>query len=381
MSLNQVQITGDSRKVIRLICVTWFITKLICFKLWLADRLFPLIPVNDLLTALPSFVHNTCFVVSLASMLLLIFFPGKKIALVLLLAEIFSCLLDQNRWQPWEYQFTWMLAVYIFAKATSELHFLWQLILAGIYFFSGISKLNSAFIHDIWQNLMLRRWLHVNAIHSLVTYTGYLLPMIEMLAGIGLLLDKTRKLSVWILISMHVIILLMLGPIGLNINKVVWPWNLLMLLLLYLLFYKGSFQFRKLIFMKPAVWLLLLCWWVLPWLQLAGYWDKYLSSVLYAGGVEQLYICTSDPRATKDMAVYLDKEFKIIPCKPLISAYKWGVIEINTSPYPEPRIYNAIIRAWRKRYPNTTDKFYLYKPGFAPTVKEVLIQYPAYQQP
>lgn len=369
--MNRAFTKYDPGNVVKLFCITWFIMKLICYKLWLANRLFPLVPVNDSLLVLPSNIHTSLFAVSLGLMLLLIIRPGKKIAAVLLLAELISCILDQNRWQPWEYQFIFMLSVYIFYNDEKQNRNALQLILAAIFFFSGVSKLNSAFIHDIWQNLMLRRWLGFFPVNIWITRAGYALPLIEMAAGIGLLLNKTRRPAIWVLTAMHVMILLMLGPAGLNKNEVVWPWNVLMPLLLFYLFYKGTFQFSDTRLQKPFSLLILLCWWILPWFQLAGYWDKYLSAVLYGGGVEQLFICSEDPVAKKEMAVYMDNEFKIIPCNPSLSVYKWGMMEMKTAPYPENRIYDAIILAWKKKYPGSTNRFYLFKSGFGPSVREV----------
>jgi len=372
MSLKQAFTIFDTRRVVRLLCITWFITKLICYKLWFADRLFPVIPVNDLLLGLPLWTHSFLFVVSLCAMLSLVFFPNKKTALILLLAELLSCMLDQNRWQPWEYQFIFMLAAYTFINEEKSVRSYWQLIIAGLFFFSGVSKLNNGFIHDIWNNLVLRRWLDISTINSWTSRAGYALPLMEMTAGIGLLIGKTRKLSIWGLTTMHIIILCMLGPAGLNMNIVIWPWNILMPLLLFSIFYQQSLEYKQAILYKPFAWFVLLCWWILPWLQLAGYWDKYLSAVLYSGGVEQLYICTDDPVAKKEMAGYMDKEFKVVPCSPVLSAYKWGMMEMNTAPYPEPRIYKKIIQAWNKHYPHFENRYYLYKPGFTYMVKQLL---------
>jgi hypothetical protein len=380
MQAGKTFTTYSSNKVIRSIAITWVITKLICYKLWLAGRIFPLIPVNDALAALPAFTHDILFVLSLCCMLLLVFFPNKRIAIVLLLAELLSCMLDQNRWQPWEYQFIFMLAGYVFVKDEHRIRFSWQLIIAGIFFFSGISKLNSAFIHDVWQNLMLRRWLGISPLNIWLVRAGYAIPLIEIVAGIGLLFNSTKRSSVWILVCMHFIILLMLGPTGLNINAVIWPWNILMPLLLFLVFYNGSFEFKLVLSPGPFTWLVLLCWWILPWLQLAGYWDKYLSSVLYSGGVEQLFICTNDPAAKKEMGNYFDKEFRVIPCSPVLSVYKWGIADMNTAPYPEPRIHIAIMKEWKKRFPNDGHRFYTYKPGFAYQVNE-LVQDAGYRIP
>lgn len=365
---------GSTGQVLKLICITWIITKIICYKLWLADRLFPLIPVHDLLLILPSVLHAVLFIVSLGSMILLIIFPGKKTAIVLLVAEIISCLLDQNRWQPWEYQFVFMLAVYIINSEEKWVRYSWQLILAGIYFFSGIGKLNSAFIHDVWQNLVLHRWLGYRPENIWMIRAGYALPFIEIIAGAGLLFSNTRKLAVWVLTGMHILILLMLGPAGLHINAVIWPWNILMPLLLFSVFYNNPFSFRQGFVLKPVIFIAMVCWWILPWFQLAGYWDKYLSSVLYSGGVEQLFICTDNFTAKKEMSAYMDAAFKVIPCSPVLSVYKWGVEEMRTAPYPERRVYLAIIRSWKKKYPGKTDRFYLYKPGFSYQVEELIVR-------
>jgi len=361
----------DSRKVLRMICITWFITKIICYKLWFADRLFPLVPVHEILSSLPPLLHSSLFICSMACMVMLVFFPDKKIALLLLLFELLSCCLDQNRWQPWEYQFIFMLLVYTFLKEENVIRFSWQLIIAGLYFFSGVSKLNSAFIHDIWQHLMLKRWLGIGPVNIWVIRAGYSLPLVEMLAGAGLLVKKIRRLSILVLCCMHLLILVMLGPTGLNLNAVIWPWNLLMPVLLFYLFYDTSFYLKPVYFRNVLLWPVLFCWWILPWFQFGGYWDKYLSSVLYSGGVEQLFICTGNPVAQKQLAPYFDSTFRIIPCSTSLSVYNWGIKEMRTVPYPEPRVFKAIIQAWKKSYPGGADRFYLYKPGFAPRVEEI----------
>lgn len=372
MLAYSISILNGKEKIIKLLCVTWIITKLVCYKLWLGSRSFPLVPIHENLSALPSFIHTALFIVSICAMLFLLIFPNKKIALVVLFAEILSCLLDQNRWQPWEYQFIFMLAVYIYYRDEKQVRLGWQIILVGIYFFSGLSKLNSAFIHDIWQGLMLRRWLGISQPGIWLTRAGYALPIIEMLAAVCMCFFITRRMAIWILAFMHIIIILMFGPVGLNTNLGILPWNILMPLLVFILFYSESFQFKRDFKWKPFSFIILMCWWILPWLQLAGYWDKYLSAVLYGGGVEQLFICTDNSQAKKQLAPYFDKEFKVIPCQPVLSVYKWGLMEMNIAHYPEKRIFNAIIKDWKKRYPDGTNKFHMYKSGFNYKVREVV---------
>lgn len=362
--------TYDPRKIIRLLCICWMIMKATSFKLWLADRIFPLIPVNENLSSLPPIFHLLLLITSFACMAWLVVFPGKKMAMLLVVVELLSCLLDQNRWQPWEYQFICMIAVYSFINDEKKQLFTWQLIITGLYFFSGISKFNSAFIHDIWHNLFLRRWLGVTEITPWLTRLGYLLPLLEMGAAICLFFKQTRWIALWILITMHFVILLMLGPLGLEMNVVIWPWNVLMPLLLFILFSRQCFQPGKIRYWRPVTWLILVCWWMLPWLQLGGHWDKYLSSVLYSGGVPQLFICTDNVVAKKELGSLMTDGYKVIPCTPALSTYQWGIFEMKTAPYPESRIYKAIVKKWKERYPGV-NHFYLYTPGFSYKLEEL----------
>lgn len=359
--------------VLHIISIAWICAKLICFKLWGAGRDFPLVPVHDSLSSIHPFIHDFLFGSSLLMMFLFIFFPGKKMAAIIICLELLTCCLDQNRWQPWEYFFLFMFLAYVLTKKSNELPGIWLLIMAGLYFFGGIGKMNSAFIHDTWKYLMLHRWLDISTSNIWVTRSGYLLPLLELLAGLGLLFKQTRTVSILVLAGMHLFILLMLGPAGLNINQVVWPWNMALVILLVILFFNSSQMALSGPVANPFLWVVLLCWWILPWLRFTGHWDKYLSSVLYSGGVEQLFICTKNPAAIEQMGKYMDSSFRVIPCSPVLSVYNWGIHEMRTAPYPEPRVRNAIIKAWNEKYPGNNDRFYVYTPGFAYKVKELYV--------
>ena len=102
--------------LIRLTCLFWIASKLICWKLWLADRLFPLIPPFDFLR-LPANMHYVLFGFSLATLVLLMISPRKRsFQIAAIVIEVISCLLDQNRWQPWEYQYIFTLFIFVANK-------------------------------------------------------------------------------------------------------------------------------------------------------------------------------------------------------------------------------------------------------------------------
>jgi hypothetical protein len=360
--------------LLKLVCICWLVTKLICCKLWLASRFFPLVPVHDFLQAAPAVLHTILLGISLTGMLLFCVFPAKKIAAIIFIAELFSCLLDQNRWQPWEYQFVCMLGAYIFLKDENRIKYCWQLILVSLYFFSGLNKCSPYFIYNVWDNLLLKKLAGIAQPPWWLLKAGYAAALIELLAALALCFAPTRKVAVYTLSAMHLFNLLSLGPTGLQINMAVWPWNLLMPLLLAGLFYKEPFVFLKYRYYKPFYTaIILLAWWGLPWLQLAGYWDKYLSGVLYSGSNEYLYICSNNGVAYKRLSGCLMPANKNMPCDTAISAFKWGMQQMNTAPYPEERVYRAIAASFNKMYPTSTNRFFLYQGGFHKKTRELII--------
>lgn len=353
--------------LLRLIFLTWIISKAICFPLWMGYREFPLVPVWDGFSVIPAWVHFALFVTSMALMALSIIVPRKLFIRIILILEILSCLLDQNRWQPWEYQFLFFIFCFAVLKTENMIRKSWQVILVSTYFFGGLFKMNPYFIHDTWQYLILIKWLHIQTENEWLLRAGYIIPIIELIAGLFLLFMKTQRLAAIVLMAMHIFILGLLGPAGLNINGVVWPWNIFLAIMLGYLFLKNPHSvFGGMVHFRPAFIVVIIAWMVMPWFRFAGIWDKYLSSVLYGGGVEQLFICTTSPEALQKSAPYRKDNLRFIPCEYAIPVYKWGMYNMSTAPYPEQRVFKKIMIAWKDKYGSAD--FYLYKPGFKATI-------------
>jgi len=100
--------------LIRIIALFWFLTKIWGYKTWITDRLYPVIPVFDFFKFIPNYLHIILFVISLI-LLLLILFGKKNLAFLIsfFVIELFSCLLDTVRWQPWEYMYLSAFLVFI----------------------------------------------------------------------------------------------------------------------------------------------------------------------------------------------------------------------------------------------------------------------------
>ena len=149
-----------------------------------------------------------------------------------------------------------------------------------------------------------------------IHYAGLALPIFEILAAIGLLLSKNKKLFALLLIGMHIFILIFLSPLGIYYNSIVWPWNILMIIYLIILFYNYatiiSFKnlltgFNKIPFAVIAI---------LPLLSFFGLYDNYLSFNLYSGKLNSFRICVDEVKVEDEFNKYLSKNHFIVGSKP-----------------------------------------------------------------
>lgn len=353
--------------MLRAIAACWLVTKLLSYKLWLSDRLLPTVPVSDIFYSIPNGIHFFLFMVMLVCLLCVVIFPQKKwICAILVVAEILSCLMDQNRWQPWEYQFTFMFAIYLFLKDSSGVKTYWQIIFIGIYFFSGLGKLNSGFIMQVWNGRIMHQWLNLSLHNVWMFRIGYALPVFEMAAALLLLFQRTRMLGVIMICLMHIFILTMLGPLGLHFKDVIWPWNVAMLCCVIGLFREDALKFTIAFQKKTLAWIVILFWWVLPCLQPFGFWDSYFSSSLYSGKLQYLYICVSDSSVKNKMIDNYMRTTRTAPCDSMLSVFKWAVLETNNAPNPELRVFKKIVQRWEETMDSAhNDRFFIHHPRFS----------------
>lgn len=216
-------------------------------RLWISSRSYPLIPIFKELPAIP-FPFDYLLVAALVGLLwaaLLSARPRKYIVGVVVVLGVLGCL-DQSRWQPWCYQYFLMLAALGFYS--------WQrergeqpetalntcrLIVASVYFWSGVQKLNWNFISSVFPDLIsphLRR-LPPN-FGSFALVLSALVPLVEIIVGLGLLSRKYRNLSVALALIGHLVIFLLFVPT--RRNTVIWPWNLAMLSFVLILFWREA---------------------------------------------------------------------------------------------------------------------------------------------
>jgi hypothetical protein len=320
---------------------------LLCPKLWLSSRLYPLTPVFGFLKPLPALFDLAAYV----SLLILLFIvlihprPGKWIA-AFLAALLMLCLQDQSRWQPWCYQYAFMLAA---VGLASEARSNWlqaintcRLIVAATYFWSGAQKLHANFVPDVFD------WMAAGLIKrfAFVHYLGHAVPFVEIAIGLGLLTHRFRRPAIVLAIATHGFVLLTIGPFGRDANSVVWPWNIAMILFDVMLFWNADVPIKEIVWTRQfgfhAVAIFLFG--IAPFLSFFNLWDSYLSASLYSGNkpVPTLYI--SDELSDKlpdDLGEYT---YRVEPGKYKLDILEWPFDELKAPAYPEVRIYKNMAR-------------------------------------
>jgi hypothetical protein len=352
--------------LIKLTALFWIIAKLMSWKLWLSDRLLPIIPPFDFSPNLPNEVHFILFLVSIFGLVsIVIFSPKKEIVLLVLITELASCFLDQMRWQPWEYQYLLLFLFYIFYKKnTNQLLELVTLLIGLTYIYSGLHKFNGGFLYSVWENMILKKFFNIENYYISkiwIHYAGLLLPFIETLIGISLLLIQNKRLIAYFAIGMHVILLIIL--IGNNQNSIVWPWNILMILYILILFWDDNSIRIKMSFFKNnfnvAIVFLV---GILPFLSFFGLWDNYLSFNLYSGNVKQLSICIRDTAKHPELKPYISNKKKSLYCQnyQVINLNYWAFKELNVPIYPEEKCFHKLKQRWKTTYPDMENSFICY---------------------
>lgn len=275
----------------------------------------------------------------------------------LLAAEIMSCLLDQNRLQPWDYLYMFTLFIFMANAGNQKLATIaFAFILVSTYFYSGLGKLNEGFLQTIWSKMILHLFLKIPAKtvqQTWLFYGGLCAGFFELMAGIGLLFLKTRRISAGLLMLMHLFILLFIGPAGLNYNRIVWPWNIAMIFYLYYIFVKNEkidLSFKFLLSGRNIP--VLICWGILPILNLVGYWDNYLSSGIYSGKLPQMLICIKDTSKCPGLKRFCKPDYRHLcnGCNTIDLGY-WAISETNVAPYPEMRVYKKLQHKLVLQYP------------------------------
>ena len=345
------------KKITQVVGGFWILMKIICLKVWLKERSFPLVPIVDM----PAYVHIALLGLFFVLTGWIIYKPdNRKVMIAIIVTELITLLGDQTRLQPWHYQFICTFFV-IAANVKSRRRALQAivLIMVSTYFFSGLQKLNYGFVHFIWAVYILKIFLKVPSYYThnhWIEMAGYIIPAIEIGSAIAMVFVKSMKRAAILLIGMHLFLLIFMGPTGINYNVVVWPWNLIMIYLLYVLFIQNKIVLQLPTFVVPANCIIAFLWLVMPIFGLFGKWDKFLSSAMYSGRVKLKQFYFEDrkkiPQDLRKYAFYSKQDSSA-----RIVLTDWCMKDLNVAAVTEKRMLQSIEKQMNEKYAGQGVKF------------------------
>jgi hypothetical protein len=256
---------------------------------------------------------------------------------------------DQNRLQPWVYQSV-MLTLALAACRSRWALWLSRLFLIALYVHSGLSKLDASFASELGPHLlgglfrpagvMVQSWRR-----GTVFVLALLMPAVEVLAGAGLALRRVRRFGLALAISIHAVLIGILGPWGLGHSAIVLAWNVALVVELVVLF-TGPGPGRDGGPRSPAcraVTGLFVVACVMPCFERWGYWDTWPAFAFYASHTERTQILLHDA----DLAGYPPELLRHLGASTgepwrRLDLTGWSRSERGVPVYPQGRVANAI---------------------------------------
>ncbi|MGB4708939.1 MAG: hypothetical protein WBH50_15690 [Fuerstiella sp.] len=340
--------------------------------LWSGSSSFPAIPLLKLFVAIPSgadAILTFLLVLNCTATFFLVLLSNghspqtstSKIIAALTFALLTGgtlVLLNQHRLQPWHWLFL-VLSLQCLILRPERQEFSQRLTIASIYIFAGLSRLgpeiDSGMSREVLTNLLSQSGL-TTAIRNqqLMTFGCIGMTLTEILAGVLLLAPKWRRAGVILAMTAHVILLIALGPWGLNHNNAVLIWNIFFIVAVPLLFWKkptpATLASEAPIASPSESWMALTmncCIVAFPLLGLIGISDNWPSWQLYSPRPEVVRLFVSQnavPLLPEQISEYIDDPPPLQPWCP-IRMDRWSLEATRSPIYPEDRFQLGVVAA------------------------------------
>ena len=321
--------------------------------LWIGPRSYPPVPVWSFVPPIDRSVAVGLYLALFALAALALAARQWRWFIAVFLAIIAAfCLADQTRWQPWVFQYSFLLAAVALhgwngADGEKGALNIARLIVAFTYIYSGLQKMNLNFVANDFPWIVQPIVNVLPSAAALLHGFGMAAPFVQVAFGAGLLTARFRHVSLILAVAMHLFILAMFGPAGLDWNNVVWPWTAAMAVFDIVLFSGATeFSWREIVWSRgdPSHAAAILLFAVLPGLSFFNLWDSYLSSALYSGNLTEAQIYLSDAGKTELPAAIASRLVHTSPDTNVLNLQRWAIENLNVTPYPETRVYKAIAR-------------------------------------
>jgi hypothetical protein len=332
--------------------------------LWFGRNEFPQVPLVSFprTSFLSTDTVSVIFVISICVLIARLISKAslqhvnRRFSGVILLTGLALVLADQHRLQAWHWLFLLNLAAAVILQGADRLLVMRQLV-AAVYVCSALSRITLVPAEGI-TGVIVRQLLSMLGIAAGETrdpafdFLCHAMTAGELLVGLLLLNAGTRKFGCLSAVVLHVTLLIVLGPWGLNHHAGVLLWNACFLCLLPVLFIgkdSGSIGNEPEQIGRRRValsWARIMIW-AFPVSGLLGIADNWPSWQLYSSRPESwvLYVHAADrDRVAPTLTDYVGKPAPLSDWCPVLLD-RWSLERTSSPMYPEDRYQLAVI-AW-----------------------------------
>jgi len=328
------------------------------WPLWWGNSSFPQVP---LLPVVPGILWSRILTAAFVMSAILIAarpisavsgkFLSRCPVVVALLAGLAMVVLNQHRLQAWHWLFLlnlfWRLLLPDKAWFTVMRH-----TISSVYVCSALSRISAAPLSGmpgaiVFKSLAMLGFSDLSPDSRLPMVFCHSLILSELLVGLLLLTKRTRSAGCIGAILLHVSLLIVLGPFGLNHHAGVLLWNLCFLCVVPVLFWRDTpaeiMEAKKLNGVTRTAIMLT---WLFPLSGLIGLADNWPSWQLYSSRPESWILlvhrddCNQLPRT---VAEFTGEPSPLSDWCP-IKLDRWSLAETGSPLYPEDRFQLAVCR-------------------------------------
>lgn len=258
---------------------------------------------------------------------------------------------DQNRLQPWVYQYALTAVALVAASERWGLR-LSRVFLIAFYFHSGLSKLDYTFAHEMGP-VFLRSGLELAGLspekwgEPTLVRLSLLMPAFEILVSLLLTFRMTRRVGLVGAVAIHSALLAILGPWGLKHSAIVLVWNAALIAENILLFGARPASPTADLFPRkqriPGVAVLFAVVALMPFWERWGFWDTWPSFAVYASHNErtEVFVWNEDlPRLPEMVRRHAYREGETRWSRIDLTGWSWD--ERGVPPYPQSRTESAV---------------------------------------
>lgn len=342
------------------VCLALLVGIVCSHQMWFpVNRSFPRVPfIFDLPESFVSVFEWLFSLILVISLVSIVFLRRQEIFLLVAVASLFLLVFfDYSRLQPWTYQYLLLLAVFYRhdwqsddESAAIETLGCAQIIVAGLYVWSGAQKMNFTFSHETLPLLLAPVQNAFPTVQLPLVFIGSGIALTEVFIGCGLLVRRTRNFAVCAAIATHAVILGLL--IAKNFNSIVWIWNAALMLIIVVSFWWSDVSLPQIFTAwktenrnAKAAKSLTAAGVLLPVLSFWGWWDLYLSGALYSGNTPTAVVRIDEgvlerlPEAARQNVFATKSGERILPL------FEWAMTDLNVPVYPERRVFKQAARS------------------------------------